>query len=122
MLYLFEQQYSMPGRKRLGYLLPPGATQRIQKFAQGTWSMNNKPEPQPTTVSVQALKGLIRCLDKPISIDQMTHACAKQASKSSWLAGTLFHGSRNLWPIHVICMTTDPNLEEPKCANFRYFS
>jgi hypothetical protein len=55
MLYLFEQQYSMPGRKRLGYLLPPGATQHIQKFAQGTGSMNNKPEPQPTTVSVQAL-------------------------------------------------------------------
>jgi hypothetical protein len=47
MLYLFEQQYSMPGRKRLGYLLPPGATQRIQKFAQGTWSMNNKPLAYP---------------------------------------------------------------------------
>ncbi|MHA6574126.1 hypothetical protein [Pseudomonas sp. AN3A02] len=45
--------------------------------------MNSKPAPQPKNVSVQALKGLIRCPDKPISIDQMTQACAKQASKSS---------------------------------------
>lgn len=84
--------------------------------------MNSKPAPQPKNVSVQALKGLIRCPDKPISIDQMTQACAKQASKSSWLAGTLFHGSRNLRPIRVINMTTDPNLEQPKCANSHYFS
>jgi hypothetical protein len=47
MLYLFEQQYSMPGRKRLGYLFTAWRYSAHPKVCPRNLVMNNKPLAYP---------------------------------------------------------------------------